>query len=181
MKIGKYEIPLYFNKEFLKFNPLLFLIKQFSIPDFFVWMPLIGFVAGFIGGLFDWNGEHGMGIFRGGYMEMFLNFLRSRTFFDLWITDIYASICNFLGIKANSGWQLFSAWVYLAFIWYLKIYFILYVYVKIRYIFFCKPYDLTLDGVIEAWTMKLGDTESKEEIMKRIDGSWDLIKLLKSC
>ncbi len=62
MKIGKYEIPLYFNKEFLKFNPLLFLIKQYDHTSFFIIAPLIGFVAGFIGGLFDWNGDHGMGI-----------------------------------------------------------------------------------------------------------------------
>ena len=65
---------LAFNKEFLKFNPIMFLIKRFTFGNFFVASPLIGFCIGLFAGLLN----------QVGFIEksIITDFIKHKTYFD---------------------------------------------------------------------------------------------------
>ena len=180
MKIGNFTIPLYFNREFLKFKPFSFLKSIYEHSIFWITMPFFGFLFGLVGGLLDWASGHGFGVFKDGMAESFLNLLRSKTFFDLWITDGFDFIgYSILGVDKGSGLALFLGWFLLAFLWFIKIGLACYFYSKIYYIFFYDSKYLTYDGVVEFCNNEFKDIKTEEEIKEIIASSWKKIEMYK--
>lgn len=182
MKIGKYELPIYFNREFLKFNPFLFLIKEYDHIIFWVAMPIIGLALKFFGGLLDWGGSHGMSTGGGVVVDSILNFMRSKTWFDSAFDNFLIMITHgVFGVEKGSGVEFFVSYVFFSFLWFVKFFTIYYCLAKISLIFFSSKEDLTFDGVVKNKTTQYGTKNTKEEINKIANDTWNLIQLLKRC
>lgn len=157
---------LAFNKEFLKFNPIMFLIKRFTFGNFFVASPLIGFCLGLLGGLFE----------QVGFLERswFTLFLRSRTAFEDFL------LSNLEGIVPDS-WDksLLLAYLIFSFIWYIKINLFLYLIWKLEFIFFPLGNKLSPETLYEKNAKSFGRNYDEKDVYKLVASALKTAELLK--
>lgn len=169
----KKRIPIYFNKEFLKFNPIMYAIKDFKPIHFFVVFPLIGFLLGLFAGLLK-----NIGWFKS---DNFLyQLLTHRTYFDKLVETKYELFIDFLGIS-NSETFLTFIFIYLifAFVMSAKLMFLYYVFVKFLLIFTLSKEELTFDAIKKAKTQELKGKVSDKLLEEIIQESYDMVQLMK--
>ena len=168
----KKRIPIYFNKEFLKFNPIMFMIKEFNPILFFVAFPLIGFLIGLFSGLLQQVGFIDANIIT--------DFIKHKTYFDEILAIPFKFVFDLFWTNPNeSFFSMAFAYLMFSFIWFFKFMLIYYIYVKFILIFTLSKEELTYDEFVKGKTAQLGGKIPNERLENAIKGSWELTQLMK--
>lgn len=163
---------LAFNKEFLKFNPIMFLIKRFTFGNFFVASPLIGFFIGLFAGLLN----------QVGFIEksIITDFIKHKTYFDELIGIPFKFIFDLFWTNPNeSMFSFFFAYVGFSFIWYIKINLFLYLIWKIEFIFFPLGNKLSPETLYEKNAKSFGRNYDEKDVYKLVASALKTAELLK--
>ena len=163
---------LAFNKEFLKFNPIMFLIKRFTFGNFFVASPLIGFCIGLFAGLLD----------QVGFIEksIITDFIQHKTYFDEILAIPFGFVFDLFWTNPNeSMFSFFFAYVGFSFIWYIKLTLIIYVLAKIELIFLPIGNKHSLEVLYEKNSKSLGRSYDEKDVKDLVVAELKTIELLK--